>query len=420
MHDDSERIRGFKGVTLVEMVLAISMMTIILGAVLPLFAGIRNNWSTKQAHAEITQNARVLIDHLHRSLRQAVRITDVSASSAEAGHIEFVANDGSSYRYALDGDYAQFGAVGQLADLAGPMSQFQITCYDGNDFATPTVDLAAIRFVSVETVFPKPSPLGQDRKFVAGVFLRADPGIGDSVAFVPGAAVSDKIEIKDDGQIRAQNATAIVATNSTKKDKIKVKDDGVIDGDAYVGPGGDVENGIKLEGSGQITGATGVLEAAIDIPSVTMPSLGSSAGDLMFESGTTVISGDVCCDKLEIKNSAAVVISGAVSILAKKELTIKDNAQLKLLSGATLALYTNDKITIEQYAEVNVNTGDPSRLTIRHLKNKHFEVKSDSQVYATIIAPAAELKIKDDAKVTGTFYGRKIKIENNGRLNLAR
>ena len=174
MRHRSSDTRMFRGVTLVEMVLAISMMTIILGAVLPLFAGIRNNWSTKQATAEITQNARILSDHLYRRLSQAVRITSVSASTEAAGYIEFTANDGESYRYALVGDYAQFGPVGATADLAGPVSQLRFTCWDISDLDTPTTDVDSVRLIKVEATLTNPAELGNDEDCVASVYLRTN------------------------------------------------------------------------------------------------------------------------------------------------------------------------------------------------------------------------------------------------------
>ena len=50
-------------------------------------------------------------------------------------------------------------------------------------------------------------------------------------------AVSDKLDIKNDGQLDAISGTAIVSTNSTSNNKLKVNDDGVATADFYVGVG---------------------------------------------------------------------------------------------------------------------------------------------------------------------------------------
>ena len=54
--------------TLLELVLAMVMITIIFAAVLPQFAVIRNSWDSKQGSAEALQNGRVLMDHISRNL----------------------------------------------------------------------------------------------------------------------------------------------------------------------------------------------------------------------------------------------------------------------------------------------------------------------------------------------------------------
>ena len=56
--------------TLLELVLAMVMITIIFAAVLPQFAAIRNSWDSKQGSAEALQNGRVLMDHISRISRR--------------------------------------------------------------------------------------------------------------------------------------------------------------------------------------------------------------------------------------------------------------------------------------------------------------------------------------------------------------
>ena len=68
-------------------------------------------------------------------------------------------------------------------------------------------------------------------------------------------AVSDKIEVKNSGQINIIDGTANISTNSTVSKKIHVKDDGIIDCDVFIGVGGDISRVIKIEGNGQITGS---------------------------------------------------------------------------------------------------------------------------------------------------------------------
>ncbi len=162
------------GMTLLEMVIAMAIVVVILTAILPAFRGIRNSWDAKQAAAETLQNSRVLIDHLNYNLSKAVRITDVSNSSEISGYIQFENNDGNDLRYEIgDSNLVEFGLVGSLSVLAGPVSQLQFTCYDGNDFENHITDVNSIRFVDVNATLTNPATLGHDEFFTTSIYLRA-------------------------------------------------------------------------------------------------------------------------------------------------------------------------------------------------------------------------------------------------------
>ena len=70
-----------RGLTLVEMIIAMSLMTIVFASIIPVFGLISDSWDSKQAAADVMQNGRILIDHIQRNLSQAVKIVAVSDSS---------------------------------------------------------------------------------------------------------------------------------------------------------------------------------------------------------------------------------------------------------------------------------------------------------------------------------------------------
>lgn len=171
-HRDGQ-FRSCEALTILEMVIALSIITVIFAAVLPQFRLIYNSWDSKRGNAEVLQNGRVLIDHITRNLSAAERITAVSNSDQNDGFIEFEDNDGNNLRYDISaGNYVEFGPDGNLSDLAGPVSLLRFTCYDDNDFVSSTTDVNSIRFVSVQATFPSPASLGQEQTFTASVYLR--------------------------------------------------------------------------------------------------------------------------------------------------------------------------------------------------------------------------------------------------------
>ena len=162
----------YAGITLVQMVVAIAMLTVVMGAIMPLTTHIRRSWDTWQNSSEGLQNGRVLMDHMRRHLATAKKITAVSASSETAGYIEFSDANSVIYRYDISaGNQVEYGPVGTLADLAGPVSQLRFTCFDINDFTNPTLDVYTIRLVQVEAVFTNAAEGTQDKTFKLSVFL---------------------------------------------------------------------------------------------------------------------------------------------------------------------------------------------------------------------------------------------------------
>jgi len=161
-----------------ELVIAMVMIGIIFAAILPQFALIRNSWDVKQGTAEALQNGRVLMDHISRNLSKAVRIADVSESDDADGYIEFEDNDANIMRYDISANnYVEFGAVGNLADLAGPVSSLTFTCYDACDLDTalsPVTDTNDIRVIKVVAVFVNSGSLGRNETFTTWVYLRAN------------------------------------------------------------------------------------------------------------------------------------------------------------------------------------------------------------------------------------------------------
>jgi len=165
-------------ITLLETVIALAIITIIFAAVLPQFRVINNSWDTKQGNAEVLQNGRVFTDHINHNISKAVKITAVSNSTETNGYIQFLDNDGNNLRYEVADSYVQFGAVGSLSDLAGPVSQLRFSCYDACDLDTSldisTADVNDIRLVKTETILTNSASLSQNKTFTAYAYLRTN------------------------------------------------------------------------------------------------------------------------------------------------------------------------------------------------------------------------------------------------------
>ena len=174
MRHFARRIGLRLAVTMPEMLVAMAIMAMVFAVVLPQFYNIRSSWDSREAAAETLQNGRVLTEHLSDNLAKAVRIIAVSASAETDGYIEFEDNDARVLRYDIANNYVEYGVVGSLADLAGPVSTLQFTCYALDDLDTPITEPNDIRLVRVESALTNSAPLGQDKTLSTYVHIRAN------------------------------------------------------------------------------------------------------------------------------------------------------------------------------------------------------------------------------------------------------
>ena len=185
MNVRNNKIRLRRAVTLLELVLAMVMITIVFAAVVPQFSAISHNWDSKQGSAEALQNGRVLIDHINFNLSRAKRVTSVSASSVTSGYIQFVDYNDFNDRYdvAAGDSYVEYGVVGSLSDLAGPVNSFKFTCYDANiTLLSPVTDVNVIRLVKVDAAVDNSASGGQDKTFTTWVYLRTGANASPTVS----------------------------------------------------------------------------------------------------------------------------------------------------------------------------------------------------------------------------------------------
>jgi type II secretory pathway pseudopilin PulG len=181
--DDKMNWRRQKGLTLVEMVLAMAMIVIVLSSLLPQFRVMSQSWDLRQASAETLQNSRVFTDHLERVLAQAVTITAVSLSTDNNGYIEFSAPDGNNYRCDCSANYIRFGLAGQQQMMAGPVSGLRFTCYSVSDLSTPTTAPSSVDYIQVDTAFTDSTGHNQNETVSINVMLArtsASRGSGSS------------------------------------------------------------------------------------------------------------------------------------------------------------------------------------------------------------------------------------------------
>lgn len=245
------------------------------------------------------------------------------------------------------------------------------------------------------------------------VWSNAGVGLGDSLAVANGGLI-DSWDSSLGDYADTQGTQAFIALNT---DNVAIDANGTVGGSIFVGPDGDPS---VLSSGGQVAGYAGALDQPGAIPSITVPTINPNVGNLNVANNSTyVLNADTHCSDFLVRQNGIVEVDGNVTLICDGTMTLRQNAQIKLLPGARLNIYTLSRVDIVyQNAGINTNTEDPSRVMWYHTSTEPFTVEENSLIYATIIAPNAQLNINNNGEVFGKVIADSVEINNNGELHV--
>jgi len=166
------------GFTLIELAVAMAIMSIVLGAIYSVFAATNRSTTNNEVIAEVMQNLRTSIDFMEQDIRMAgldrFGTADAGIEAATATNLRFTADrnmdgdlndniDRITYFYdAANNRLRQCLWEGTLNDwqtVAENVTNFQFSYRDagGNLLAYPIADLNQIRIVEVSMSVEKPA-----------------------------------------------------------------------------------------------------------------------------------------------------------------------------------------------------------------------------------------------------------------------
>ena len=229
----------------------------------------------------------------------------------------------------------------------------------------------------------------------------------------PGLMIDDAIELNGGRVDSLDGGAAVLGCNSIGSAVIRLNRNAIVMGDAYSGPGG--SRGVILGADALVTGQIGNLSQTVAMPLPTTPRILPNVRDEKINGGSRTISSSFTADKLEVSNNATVNITGDVTIVCTGDVKLDKQATIHIMPNSSLTLYAAKAVKVEDQAQINVG-GDPAKFVI-YAQTDKIELKNTCQVAATITAPSAEVKIKDDAQWYGSILARKIKVEKNGQIH---
>ncbi len=134
--------------------------------------------------------------------------------------------------------------------------------------------------------------------------------------------------------------------------------------------------------------------------------------------GTTTLATDVHCEKFVVQDSHVLRISGHRTIYAEELFKVQNSAQIQILAGSSLTLYTGKDVLFENSQQVNMNTGNPSLFRIFHLATQELKLENSASIYAHIVAPNGTVKLENECHVYGTLLSKGLTMENTAGLHI--
>lgn len=172
MHRAANRRR--RGMTLLELVLASTMMTVVVTSVAMLLRGVHVAWEAEEGDLRRLEAAHATLRHIVRQARQAQSVAAITAAGNTAGSLSLSMPSGAVFVWARDSATNQVkfgtGAADQL--LAEEITQLSFTGYQA-DGVTATTTLGDIRAVKCQIGVELPRETGGSRTVTCWAWLRA-------------------------------------------------------------------------------------------------------------------------------------------------------------------------------------------------------------------------------------------------------
>ncbi len=214
-----------------------------------------------------------------------------------------------------------------------------------------------------------------------------------------------------------------IGTTSIGAGQIPLSPGTVVEGDVFVGVGGDPATVITIEGSGAITGQKFALTEELQFPVIAPPALTSYGTDISAKGVTVTMTPANSGTYKEIKLSSQAGMPGVLEITGGKvvlcltgKIELGNSTEIAVRAGSSLVLYAGGNIATGNSAGfVNENSLTSTlKIFATRQDTQTFELKAKSDVFGLVYAPNANIELYPKSKLYGAVVAGNISIKSNG------
>ena len=212
-----------------------------------------------------------------------------------------------------------------------------------------------------------------------------------------------------------------IGTTSTAANSIPLGPGTVVEGDVFVGVGGDPKTVIGAGGT--ITGQKLTLHEELDFPVITPPSL-PDTGKALSATGATITldptkSGTYTGISLSQSggNSGVLEIQGGdVVLYVTGNIDMGNGCELIVRPGSSLTLYVDGNIAADNSVGFNNQAGNVKdfQLFATGTNTQEFSLKAKSSIFGTIYAPDVEITLYPSTEMRGAIVGETVTFKSGG------
>jgi len=210
-----------------------------------------------------------------------------------------------------------------------------------------------------------------------------------------------------------------IGTTSTASGQIPLGPGTVIDGDVFVGIGGDPN--IVVGAGGTINGDKYSLTEEPYLPAITPPSL-TDMGTPLLANGGTITMGVGDSGKytgIDLKSVGGLpgvleINGGKVVLHITGDIDLGTGCQVIINSGSSLVIYTEGNIFAGNSAGFN-NQGSDARdfqVYTTGINNQVFNLKAGSSIFGIVYAPDVDIVLYPGTEVRGAIVGKSLQLKS--------
>lgn len=166
--------RGRCGMSLLELVIATSMLAMVMGAVSMILRTSRQAWEAHEGDYTLVEAAHATLRHLVREVRQADAVTSISAATDNSGQLGLLMPTGVTRLWDHDDtdNTVNFTATSGNGLLASEITGLRFTGYEA-DGTTPTTVPDDVQYLKIDVSIELPRETNGTRVVSSHVWVRA-------------------------------------------------------------------------------------------------------------------------------------------------------------------------------------------------------------------------------------------------------